>query len=211
VVAKNSIAVGHLQVAADPFDESEEELRPHISWRERWPLFLACLRGQSGIPCRSANLVHVLGSVTVRILTHYPALYLIAHFEGAVLRRQKRNSLLAKSNGRKGFLLAQLVQSFVLDEVLINKLALGVYDNNYVIFSEESLKKEDKTSQGDKEEECEIIKDSDSKNSKDKEPEEEPETKQASEIIDDVNELAEKDNNFETDGLFMTVFVYIYE
>ncbi|XP_059477239.1 transmembrane protein 94 isoform X2 [Neocloeon triangulifer] len=51
-------------VAADPFDESEDELRPYITWRERWPLFVACLRGQSGMPCRSANLLHVLGSVT---------------------------------------------------------------------------------------------------------------------------------------------------
>jgi hypothetical protein len=62
------------------------------------------------------------------------------------------------------------------------------------------LKKEDKTSEGDKEEECELIKDSDSKNSKDKEPEEEPEIKQASEVIDEVNEQAEKDVNFEADG-----------
>jgi len=58
--------INYFQVTADPFDESEEELRPHISWKERWPLFLACLRGQSGIPCRSSNLLHVLGSVTVR-------------------------------------------------------------------------------------------------------------------------------------------------
>lgn len=75
-----------LQVAADPFDESEEELRPHISWRERWPLFLACLRGQSGIPCRSANLLHVLGSVTVRISSFQPVLYLKAQLAGSVLR-----------------------------------------------------------------------------------------------------------------------------
>ncbi|XP_065338638.1 transmembrane protein 94 isoform X2 [Cloeon dipterum] len=51
-------------VAADPFEESEDEFRPYVSWREWWPIFMGCLRGQSCVPCRSANLLHVLGSVT---------------------------------------------------------------------------------------------------------------------------------------------------
>ncbi|CAB3361895.1 Hypothetical predicted protein [Cloeon dipterum] len=52
------------EVAADPFEESEDEFRPYVSWREWWPIFMGCLRGQSCVPCRSANLLHVLGSVT---------------------------------------------------------------------------------------------------------------------------------------------------
>lgn len=75
-------------------------------------------------------------------------------------------------------------------------------------FSEESLKKDDKTSQDGNEEECEIKKDSDSKASKEKEPEEEPETNQTSEVKDIVNELPEKDNNFETDGMLVVLCIF---
>ncbi|KAF4527294.1 hypothetical protein B566_EDAN001068 [Ephemera danica] len=51
-------------VASDPFEESDEQSQAYVSWRQLWPLFVDFIRGRGAIPCRSANLLHVLGSVT---------------------------------------------------------------------------------------------------------------------------------------------------